>query len=57
MRGEAGSQTQKELMAEYAKDVEGVKGVRNEMSVAKTPKKERTVGQSPCLARPVTPPS
>ena len=45
LRGEAASQAQKELTTEYAKDVEGVKEVNNEMSVAKTPKKERTVGE------------
>ena len=45
LRGEAASQAQKELTAEYAKDVEGVKGVQNEMSVAKAPQKERTVGE------------
>jgi len=45
LRGEAASQAQKELTTEYAKDVEGVKVVKNEMSVAKTPKKERTVGE------------
>ncbi|MHB1184942.1 MAG: BON domain-containing protein [Desulfobulbia bacterium] len=45
LRGEAASLAQKELTAEYAKDVEGVKGVRNEMSVAKIPQKERTVGE------------
>jgi len=33
------------LTTEYAKDVEGVKEVHNEMSVAKTPRKERTVGE------------
>jgi osmotically-inducible protein OsmY len=38
LRGEATSQAQKDLTTEYAKDVEGVKGVNNEMivSVAKT---------------------
>lgn len=45
LRGEAGSQAQKELTTEYAKDVEGVKVVNNEMNVAKSPKKERTVGE------------
>jgi osmotically-inducible protein OsmY len=45
LRGEAASQAQKELTTEYAKDVEGVKGVQNEMSVAKAPQKERTVGE------------
>ena len=44
LRGEAPSQAQKELTTEYAKDVEGVKGVNNQMTVAKTPKKTRTVG-------------
>lgn len=45
LRGEAATQAQKELTTEYAKDVEGVKVVNNEMSVANTPKKERTVGE------------
>jgi len=36
LRGEASSQAQKDLTTEYAKDVEGVKGVKNEMTVAKT---------------------
>ncbi len=36
LRGEAASQAQKELTTEYAKDVEGVKEVRNEMTVAAT---------------------
>ena len=35
LSGEANSQAQKELTAEYAKDVEGVKEVKNEMTVAK----------------------
>lgn len=43
LRGEAVSQAQKDLSAEYAKDVDGVKGVNNEMTVAKTPGKTRTV--------------
>ena len=37
LRGEANSMAQKELTAEYVKDIEGVKGVKNEMTVAKTP--------------------
>jgi hyperosmotically inducible protein len=37
LRGEASSQAQKELTGEYAKDVEGVNEVKNEMTVAKTP--------------------
>ena len=46
LRGDASSQAQKELTTEYAKDVEGVKDVRNEMTVNKTKisKKARTVG-------------
>lgn len=36
LRGEASSLAQKELTTEYAKDVEGVKEVNNEMTVAKT---------------------
>jgi osmotically-inducible protein OsmY len=37
LRGEASNLEQKELTAEYARDVEGVKGLRNEMTVAATP--------------------
>lgn len=37
LRGEASSMAQKELTTEYAKDVEGVKEVKNEMKIAKTP--------------------
>ena len=36
LRGEAVSMAQKELTTEYARDVEGVKGVKNEMTIAKT---------------------
>ena len=36
LRGDAASQAQKELTAEYAKDVEGVKEVKNEMTVSNT---------------------
>jgi len=45
LRGEATSQAQKDLTTEYAKDVEGVKDVKNEIIVAKTPKKTRTAGE------------
>ena len=45
LRGEAASQAQKDLTTEYAKDVEGVKDVNNEMTVAKTSKKTQTVGE------------
>jgi osmotically-inducible protein OsmY len=36
LSGEASSQAQKELTAEYAGDVDNVKGVKNDMTVAKT---------------------
>ena len=36
LRGEAASQAQKELTTEYAKDVDGVRDVKNEMTVSKT---------------------
>ncbi len=39
LKGEATSLAQKELTTEYAKDVEGVKDVKNDMTVAKTPAK------------------
>jgi hyperosmotically inducible protein len=46
LRGEASSLAQKELTAEYAKDVEGVKEVKNEMTIAKTPAKpDETMGE------------
>ena len=45
LRGEANSQAQKDLTTEYAKDVEGVKDVNNEMTVAKTSKKKQTTGE------------
>jgi osmotically-inducible protein OsmY len=45
LKGEAASLAQKELTTEYAKDVEGVKEVKNEMTVATTPEMaERTMG-------------
>jgi hyperosmotically inducible protein len=37
LRGTASSEAQKELTAEYAKDVEGVKEVKNELTIVKTP--------------------
>jgi hyperosmotically inducible protein len=46
VQGEATSQAQKDLTTEYAKDVEGVKGVNNEMTVTETSKKTRTVGET-----------
>jgi len=39
LRGRAVSQAQKELTTEYARDVKGVKDVKNEMTVSKTSKK------------------
>ena len=46
LRGDAASEAQKELTTEYAKDVEGVKDVKNEMTVlGATAKKHETVGE------------
>jgi osmotically-inducible protein OsmY len=45
LQGEATSQAQKDLTTEYAKDVDGVKDVKNEMVVSRPSKKTRTVGQ------------
>jgi osmotically-inducible protein OsmY len=45
LRGNAASQAQKELTTEYAKDVEGVKDVVNEMVVTTPPKTKRTMGE------------
>src|ERR1039457_2538839 len=44
LHGDAASEAQKELTTEYAKDVEGVKGVNNEMTLKKASKHPRTVG-------------
>lgn len=46
LKGEASSAAQKDLTAEYAKDIEGVKEVKNEMLVVAAPEPaERTAGQ------------
>ena len=46
LSGEASSMAQKELTTEYAKDIESVKEVKNEMTVAKIPAKpDETVGE------------
>ena len=45
LRGKATNQAQKDLSTEYAKDVNGVKDVNNEMIVAKIMKQKQTVGQ------------
>jgi osmotically-inducible protein OsmY len=44
LQGKADNQAQMDLTTEYAKDVEGVKGVKNEMTVGKISKKKQTVG-------------
>jgi len=45
LKGDATSQAQKDLTTEYAKDIEGVKDVKNEMTISKTSKKTpRTTG-------------
>ena len=47
LKGEADNQAQKDLTTEYAKDVDGVKDVKNEMTVSKTLKKtHETVGEN-----------
>jgi hyperosmotically inducible protein len=46
LSGEASSTAQKELTTEYAKDVEGVKGVNNDMTVARiADKADETTGE------------
>jgi hyperosmotically inducible protein len=46
LKGNANSQAQKDLTTEYAKDVEGVKDVKNEMAVTTTSKKApETIGE------------
>src|SRR5579871_5849919 len=46
LSGEASSQAQKELTTEYAKDVDNVKEVSNEMTVAKAPARpSETIGE------------
>jgi osmotically-inducible protein OsmY len=45
LQGEATSKAQKDLTTEYAKGVEGVKGVKNEMTVT-VAKTSSTVGQN-----------
>jgi len=45
LRGKAASQAQKDLTTEYARDVEGVKDVKNEMTVTKAAKKSRSAGE------------
>jgi osmotically-inducible protein OsmY len=46
LSGEASSRAQRDLTTEYAKDVEGVKDVKNEMTIAKAPAKPvETIGE------------
>ncbi len=45
LRGNADNQAQKDLTTEYAKDVEGVKEVNNEMTIKKSSKSKRTAGE------------
>lgn len=45
LRGEAASKAEKDLTTEYAKDIEGVKDVNNEMTVSGSPKKKETMGE------------
>jgi osmotically-inducible protein OsmY len=44
LRGDAANQAQKDLTTEYAKDVDGVKDVKNEMVVSAPAKKTQTAG-------------
>ncbi len=45
LSGVADNQAQKELTTEYATDIEGVKSVKNEMTVATSTKEKQTVGE------------
>jgi hyperosmotically inducible protein len=39
LKGQADSQAQKDLTGEYAKDIDGIKGIDNQMTIASTPSK------------------
>jgi osmotically-inducible protein OsmY len=39
LKGQADSQAQKDLTGEYAKDIDGIKGIDNQMTIAETPSK------------------
>jgi hyperosmotically inducible protein len=45
LSGDAASQAQKNLTTEYAKDIEGVKDVKNQMTVSTAPKKKDSMGE------------
>jgi osmotically-inducible protein OsmY len=46
LRGEVDNQAQKDLTTEYAKDIEGVKDVKNEMTVAKISKETKEIKET-----------
>jgi osmotically-inducible protein OsmY len=46
LKGEASSPAQRDLTTEFAKDVAGVKEVKNEMTVAAKPEKPETMGEN-----------
>ena len=45
LKGRADNQAQKDLTGEYAKDVDGVKGIKNEMTIARVANKPETMGE------------
>ncbi len=46
LKGEAGNQAQMDLAGEYAKDIKGVQGIKNEMTIAKISNEpEQTMGE------------
>jgi osmotically-inducible protein OsmY len=45
LKGRADSQAQKDLTGEYAKDIDGVKGVNNQMTIAKVANKPESMGE------------
>lgn len=53
LHGEADRPAQKDLTTEYAKDVEGVKDVKNEMTVAKDGTMDKAVAKTAAAARSV----
>ena len=53
LQGEAPNQAQKDLTTEYAKDIEGVKDVKNEMTVAKDEKMDKAAAKTAATARSV----
>ena len=46
LKGEAASQAQKELTTEFTKDIDGVKEVKNEMTVSPNEKPDSAVGET-----------